>query len=211
MHTLTAHTPTSRWDGNAESSDDTTKRLSALLTRVGGGDRDAFTDFYDATAPHIHGVALRLLRNATLAEDVAQETYLQVWTTAGRYDPERGSPLSWVTTIAHRRSVDRIRREERYSRYTNIYAMCTIVRDYDIVVETVEKGFDERRVAAGLARLTERQREAIELVYYGGKTHPQLAEALHVGVPAAKSRVRDALVRLKGLLGEPEQTKALES
>src|SRR3546814_4753086 len=90
--------------------------LAALFRRASRGDESAFGQLYDATAARVHGLVLRVVRDPAQAEEVTQEAYLEVWRTASRFDPERGSPLSWLMTIAHRRAVDRVRSAEASSR-----------------------------------------------------------------------------------------------
>ncbi|MBN9634704.1 MAG: RNA polymerase subunit sigma, partial [Actinobacteria bacterium] len=86
---------------------------AALLTAIADGDRTAFAEFYDLTSARVFGLAYRVVRNKTLAEDVVQEVFLQVWSSAARqYDPALASPIGWLMTLTHRRSIDRVRSEQ---------------------------------------------------------------------------------------------------
>src|ERR1019366_761985 len=129
------------------------------------------------------------------SEEVAQEVLLEVWRTASRFDPALGSPLAWVTTLAHRRAIDRVRAAQRELRA----AAPSIA--YDEVTETVEARLDHERVRRCLGSLTELQRESVTLAYYGGYTYREVGELLGVAVGTVKTRMRDGLIRLRDCLG----------
>lgn len=183
-------------------SDAAADDLVAALRAIAGGDRGAFAEFYDRTSARVFGLASRVLRNPALAEEITQEVYLQVWTTAaGQFDPAAASPIGWLMTLTHRRSVDRIRAEQSASDRNNVYGAAQFGRDHDEVAERVEQRLDEQRVSACLDSLTATQREAIGLSYYGGQTYREVAAQLGVPLPTVKSRIRDGLIRLKNCLG----------
>lgn len=176
--------------------------LAARLGAIAGGDRDAFAAFYDDTCARVFGLASRIVRNPTLAEEITQEVYLQVWTsTARQYDPALASPIGWLMTLTHRRSVDRVRAEQSASDRNHLYGASHLGRDHDTVSEQVEQRLDEQRVTDCLDTLTATQREAIGLAYYSGRTYREVAENLDVALPTVKSRIRDGLIRLKNCLG----------
>ncbi|WP_305091565.1 ECF RNA polymerase sigma factor SigK [Prescottella sp. R16] len=176
--------------------------LAELLGAVAGGDRDAFAEFYDHTSARVFGLAVRVLRNPALAEELTQEVYLQVWTsTAQQYDPALGSPIGWLMTLTHRRSVDRVRAEQSATDRNHVYGAAHLGRDHDTVSEEVEQRLDEQQVADCLGTLTDTQREAIDLAYYGGRTYREVADHLDLALPTVKSRIRDGLIRLKNCLG----------
>ncbi len=95
--------------------------LSELLRASARGDQAAFAQLYDATASRVHGLALRVVRDPAQAEEVTQEAYLEIWRTAARFDPSRGSALSWLLTLTHRKAVDRVRSAEAASRRDTTY------------------------------------------------------------------------------------------
>ncbi|WP_461021496.1 ECF RNA polymerase sigma factor SigK [Thalassiella azotivora] len=175
--------------------------MAVLLRRTARGDEDAFAGLYDHLAAAVHGTVLRVLRDAAQSEEVTQEVLVEVWRTAARYDPDRGSARAWVLTIAHRRAVDRVRsaasrsqREERVGRRDH-------GREYDEVSETVEDRLEAERVRRALTSLTDLQREAVTLAYYGGYTHREVAELLGVPLGTVKTRMRDGLIRLRDEMG----------
>lgn len=175
--------------------------LGALLKRSARGDRGAFAELYDATAPRAYGLALRVVRDPAQAEEVTQEAYLEVWRTASRYDPARGSAISWVLTITHRKAVDRVRSAEAAHRRDETYHHHNQAVDHDVTADTAHASLEARRVRAALGSLTRVQREAIELAYFGGYTHTEVATLLDLPVGTAKTRIRDGLIRLRDTIG----------
>nr|WP_255378154.1 ECF RNA polymerase sigma factor SigK [Quadrisphaera sp. DSM 44207] len=168
------------------------------MARVAAGDRDAFADVYDALAPKVLGLARAVVRNPALAEEVAQEVLLEVWRQAPRYDPAAGSVTTWAMTIAHRRAVDRVRSVRAAEDREDRVASSHVQREYDDVAERAEQREDEDRVRAALACLTDLQREAVVLAYWGGCTSAEISDRLGVPVPTVKTRLRDGLIRLRG-------------
>ena len=175
--------------------------LGELLTLVGQGDQVAFETVYDRVAPAVFGLVLRVLRDAAQAEEVAQEALLEVWRTAGRFDPARGQALAWVLTIAHRRAVDRVRSERAAAEREARAASAAPPPAADEVAETVESSLEAERVRHCLDGLTGAQRESITLAYYSGLSYPQVASALGLALGTVKTRIRDGLRRLRDCLG----------
>jgi RNA polymerase sigma-70 factor (ECF subfamily) len=175
--------------------------LEECLHRVSLGDRAAFDRVYQAMAGPVLGLALRVLRDPAQAEEVAQEVLIEVWRTASRFDPARGSAKAWVLTMAHRRAVDRVRSEqaaqEREARVASVSASTA----FDAVVECVEARLEQQRVRRCLSGLTELQRESVTLAYYSGYTYPEVAGLLGVPLGTVKTRMRDGLARLRDCLG----------
>jgi RNA polymerase sigma-70 factor (ECF subfamily) len=174
-----------------------------LLRRVARGDQDAFEQVYEHVAGPVYGMVLRVVRDPAQSEEVAQEVLVDVWRTAPRFDPDRGSAMTWVMTLAHRRAVDRVRsaqaaaaREERVAR---------LDRDHDEVAEYVEARLEREQVRRCLGSLTELQRESVTLAYYSGYTYREVAELLNVPVGTVKTRMRDGLIRMRDCLGVEDQ------
>jgi RNA polymerase sigma-70 factor (ECF subfamily) len=175
--------------------------LEGLLALVAGGDEQAFAEIYRRIAPAVFGLVVKVVRDPAQAEEVTQEVFVELWRTASRFDPARGTARSWVMTCAHRRAVDRVRSAERAARRDDLAGRRAQGRPYDEVVEQVETGLERERVRRGLAALTDLQREAVVLAYYGGYTHRQIAELLGVPSGTVKTRLRDGLLRLRDHLG----------
>jgi len=175
--------------------------LAALLRASARGDEVAFAQLYDATAARVHGLALRVVRDPAQAEEVTQEAFLDVWRTAARFDPERGSALSWLLTVTHRKAVDRVRSAEASSRRDTSYHQQNQPIDHDSTAEAATASMEARRVRGALASLTPVQREAVELAYFGGYTHTEVASMLQLPVGTAKTRIRDGIIRLRDAMG----------
>ena len=175
--------------------------LAALLRACALGDESAFARLYDAVSSRIYGLVLRVVRDPAQSEEVAQEALLDIWRTSARFDPERGSAVSWMLTIAHRKAVDRVRSAQASTDREDTYGSRHQERSYDQTVETVERRLDAQRVRNAMDALTDTQRKAVELAYFGGYTHTEVASLLGVPLGTAKTRIRDGLIRLRDTLG----------
>lgn len=182
--------PTAQW-----LSDD------ALVQLVARGDRDAFAELYPRIAPLVTGIVRRVVRDPAQTEEVTQEVLVEVWRTAARFDPDRGSSRSWIATMAHRRAVDRVRSEQASRARTERVGAREQHRAFDEVSEQVELRFEYQQVRDALAALTDLQREAVELAYFQGYTYRQVAELLDTPLGTIKTRMRDGLIRLRDALG----------
>jgi RNA polymerase sigma-70 factor (ECF subfamily) len=179
-------------------------RLADLVARSSRGHEDAFSELYDLTASRMYGLVLRILRSADHAAEVTQEVFVEVWRQSARYAPDKGSVLAWMSTIAHRRAVDRVRSVSSEVARDEQYAVTTVVREADHVWEDVEQKMDVERVRKGMASLTAIQREAIGLAYFGGYTQTQVASLLKLPLGTVKTRIRDGLIGLRDALGVEE-------
>jgi len=175
--------------------------LDELLTLVGRGDQVAFESVYDKVAAPVFGLIRRVLRDPAQSEEVAQEALLEVWRTAERFDPARGTAVTWVMTIAHRRAVDRVRAEAAATEREARAATIAPAGPTDEVAEAVESALEAERVRRCLGGLSDLQRQSIQLAYYSGYTYPQVASALGVALGTVKTRIRDGLKRLRDCLG----------
>ena len=175
--------------------------LAELLKQAARGDEHAFADLYDATAARVYGLVLRVVRDPAQSEEVTQECFLEYWRQASRFDPSRGSVISWLLTIAHRKGVDRVRSAQASTRRDTTYHRTTEEVAHDMTAEAATTAIEARRVRAAMSNLTAVQREALELAYFGGYTHTEVATMLDLPVGTAKTRIRDALIRLRDALG----------
>jgi RNA polymerase sigma-70 factor, ECF subfamily len=173
--------------------------LARLLSLVARGDQVAFATVYDHAAAQVFGLVRRVVRDPAQSEEVTQEVMLDVWRTASRFDPHRGTAMAWLMTLAHRRAVDRVRSGQAAAQRELRAAVAETA--YDMVTEEVESRLDAQRVRRCLDSLTELQRESVTLAYYGGYTYREVAGLLGVAVGTVKTRMRDGLIRLRDCLG----------
>ncbi len=171
-----------------------------VLSRLARADEGALAELYDRFDRVAYGLAFRILRDTSLAQDAVQDAFLAVWRTAASFDPRRGKASTWVLTLVHRRAVDLVRREDR--RRTQPLEDAPVASG-DATDETAAIREQRRTVQAALANLPDDQRTALELSYYGGLTQSQLAERLDVPLGTVKSRVFAGLAALRDALGEP--------
>jgi RNA polymerase sigma-70 factor, ECF subfamily len=185
----------------SDTPTDLSQRLVGLLARIAGGDQAAFAEFYQLTSRRVFGMARRVLIDPELSEDTTQEVFLQVWQNAGKFNPEAGSPLSWLMTISHRRAVDKVRSSQSATDREAKYGASSQDVDHDSVSAEVDSKLEAEAVVRCLQTLTDTQQESVRLAYYGGLTYREVAEKLNAAVPTIKSRIRDGLIRLKTCLG----------
>jgi len=176
-------------------------QLVELLKACSLGEEAAFARLYDATAARLFGLVLRTVRDRAQAEEVTQDAYLDIWRNSSRFDPDRGSALSWLMTIGHRKAVDRVRSAEAARRRDTAYEARDQATPFDQTAEDAHRNLDAQRVQKALDTLTPTQRGALELAYFGGYTHSEVATMLGLPLGTAKTRIRDGLIRLRDTLG----------
>ena len=180
--------------------EDSNDSLGTLLSRAGRGDHSAFAELYDQLAPVLYGVVVKVVRDPSQSEEVTQEAFIELWRLAPRYDASRGSVRSWAATLAHRRAIDRVRSEQASRDRTEREAHKRPIQSSD-VAEQVVANIDGARVRKALERLTEMQRQAVELAYFGGHSYREVALLLDVAEGTIKTRIRDGMIRLRDELG----------
>ncbi|MER6995913.1 sigma-70 family RNA polymerase sigma factor [Streptomyces sp. NPDC000410] len=175
--------------------------LDELLVRVARGDQEAFSRLYDAVCGPVLGVVRGVLRDPAQSEEVTQEVLIELWRTAARFQPSRGSALTWTLTLAHRRAVDRVRSAQSAADRDQKAARLARTPAFDEVVEQVEARLEREQVRRCLRTLTELQRQSVTLAYYRGLAYREVAELLAVPIGTVKTRMRDGLIRLRDCLG----------
>ena len=172
-----------------------------LLQRVAQGDQRAFSELYDLITPRMLGLVRHVLKDHAQSEEVVQEVLLEIWQTAPRFDPNKGKAVTWMLTMAHRRAIDRVRSAQSSRDRDTKIGIRDLGREYDSVAENVEIRIEHERVEKALTKLTELQRQAVELAYYGGYTHSEVSTMLSVPIGTVKTRLRDGMIRLREELG----------
>ncbi|MGW0546805.1 sigma-70 family RNA polymerase sigma factor [Streptomyces altiplanensis] len=175
--------------------------LQELLGRVARGDREAFGQVYDAVCGPVLGLVRAVLRDPAQSEEVTQEVLIELWRGAARFQPSRGSAMTWVLTLAHRRAVDRVRSAQASSDRERKAALLEHTPAFDEVTEEVESRLEREQVRRCLRTLTELQRQSVTLAYYRGLAYREVAELLAVPLGTVKTRLRDGLIRLRDCLG----------
>lgn len=179
-------------------------RLGDLVRRTACGDEVALGALYDRTSALVHGLALRILADRGAAEEVTIDVYMQVWRQADRWDAGRGGPMAWLLTIARTRAIDR-----RRGRPVPLAAGSALVAVDDDGPERASMTAQRSRVVrAALARLSPEQRRAVELAYFGGLSHAEIARTLAEPLGTVKTRIRSAMARLRALLAGFEEEPA---
>src|SRR6266705_1167787 len=172
----------------------------ALVRRLRSGDEDAFRELFARHAPSAKALALRIVRQTNLAEEIVQDAFLAVWKNPDGYDEQRGSVRSWLMGTVHHRAVDLVRREEAYRRRAedSISSAVQEQGDHaDDVAVTVDRPGERRAVLAALAALPAAQREVLEMMYFDGLSQSRIAERTGLPLGTVKSRTLLAMRRLR--------------
>ncbi len=178
----------------------TREELSDALTATGRGDRAAFRRVYDATSAKLFGVAVRILKDRQLAEDVLQDVYVSVWNRASTYDPARAAPTTWLATIARNRSIDRLRSMTSRPTGRPLDEAAEVRDETPDAVALLERRHEAAQLNACLDELDARSQAAIRTAFFEGATYETLAERAGVPLGTLKSWIRRGLQKLKGCL-----------
>jgi RNA polymerase sigma-70 factor (ECF subfamily) len=177
---------------------------AGLIRRIAEGDDSAFNDLYKRFSGPLYGMAYRMMNDAKEAEDVLQEGFTYIWRKAATYDANRSSPFAWAVMITRNKAIDRLRVRQRIEK----------VREKVTIEESFHQDRDETSaneptlrergtlVRSALREIPEEQRQALELSFFGGLTHEQIAERLDTPLGTIKARIRRGLLRLRDCLKE---------
>jgi RNA polymerase sigma-70 factor (ECF subfamily) len=183
-----------------DTPQDQAQELGRLMARVAHGDQEAFTALYDATSSVVYGLALRILRDPGAAEDVSIEVYLQVHAQAEHYDARRGTPLGWITTLTRSRAIDRQRKDGlRKQREAPLELTAFSSKEASPEAQSATRE-QQRIVRTALVSLTPKQRQVIEIAYFEGLSHAEIAAKLGQPLGTVKTRLRPGLQALRVLL-----------
>jgi RNA polymerase sigma-70 factor (ECF subfamily) len=181
------------------------EHLAELMTGCASGDQQCFAELYDRTVRRVYGTVLRVLRSPEYAEEVTQEVYVEVWRQAPRYAAEKGSVMAWISTMAHRRAVDRVRSRTSEVARDERYAYANAEREGDDVWDSVAQNQDVERVRKAIATLSPIQQQAVRLAYLQGLTQSEISSLLNVPIGTVKTRIRDGFRRLGDALRSEER------
>lgn len=174
---------------------------AGLLARIAAGDQPALAEFYDASSAKVFGLVMKILADRTVAEEVTMDVYTQVWRRASSYDAERGTPGSWLMTLAKTRAIDRFRSSylER-GRQVPLDHAAEVPGDR-ATPEQYSAGLERQRlVQEAMASLSAEQRQAIALAYYWGLSQSEIADRLQLPLGTVKTRMRLGMIRLREVL-----------
>jgi len=181
---------------------------TALIARIGKGDREAFSRFYDALASPAFGLIRRVVRDPGVAEEVLQVVFWEVWRDASKYDPSRGSPEAWLLMRAKSRAIDRLRSIRRRGQTFVAAVDESVARVPEVGPDRPGVALEGRgQVERGLTQLPAAQREVIELAFFAGLTQSEIATRLGEPLGTVKTRARLGLERLRGLLGGEQRPR----
>jgi RNA polymerase sigma-70 factor (ECF subfamily) len=174
---------------------------AALLARIVARDETAVEALYARYAGPLYSLAYQVTGAERFAQDVVQETFVAVWRDAGRFDPTRGAVAPWLFSLARHKAIDLVRREQNVRKRT---------ADVDLEFEAADDDVDHEawlrirrdRLREAVSQLTPAQRESLELAFFQGLTHVEVAERLGIPLGTAKTRIRSALLRLRDVLGD---------
>lgn len=184
---------------------DPERQLDAeLIGRIAAGDEASFARLYDRFAPGLFSLVQKIMHDEKEAEDVMQDGFAHVWRRAATYDPARSSAFTWAVMIFRNKAIDRLRIRQRRDRTSEAAANETAVFPQSDDASAVAAELRERHslIRTALSQIPEEQKEAVELAFFGGLTHEQIAGQLATPLGTIKARIRRGLLRLRECLKE---------
>lgn len=185
---------------NADTGDAGRAMLAALLLRIVRQDGQALQHLYGLTSAKLNGVILAVVRDHVLAEEVLQDTYMNVWRQASSYDSRLGSPITWLVTIARNRAIDRLRSERSRTKRFEPLDDIDVADETTPVLDRMMAGQDAAHLRSCLGHLDADQQRAIRAAFFDGLTYEELARRENVPLSTMKSRIRRGLIRLRACM-----------
>jgi RNA polymerase sigma-70 factor, ECF subfamily len=175
-----------------------------MILRIGRGDQTAFSALYDRLSGPLYSLALKILGDTPDAQDALQEVFVQIWSRAETYDPEKSSVFSWAVLLTRSRAIDRLRARDRRLRVVvgstadeARLAEATDASTVESAADTANKKDEAAHVRSLLNNLPDDQRQAIELAFFGHRTHHEIAAQLGQPLGTVKARIRRGLLKLR--------------
>lgn len=187
------------------SAKEADRQLDAkLLARVAAGDEVAFGALYDRFSPGLYSFILKMVHDEKEAEDILQEGFTHIWRRASTYDPERSSPFTWAVMILRNKAIDRLRVRMRQDRTVEkvTVELGGVAETAEAAGGEVERREEGTRVRTALTQIPEDQKQALELAFFTGLTHEQIAQQLDTPLGTIKARIRRGLLKLRDFLKE---------
>ena len=176
--------------------------LEQLLARCAGGDRDAFERLYQATSAKLYGICLVLLKREDIAEDVLQDSFVKIWTRANTYSPDKGSALTWMTSVVRNRALDVIRSGRHQEQdLSDLDVELGVSSSDSDPVTSAEISVSTEAIMDCLNQLKEEQKHCIMMAYYHGHTHHELSKSLKTPLGTVKAWIRRGIERIRECLG----------
>ena len=179
------------------ASNEAREALRAAMIRLGDGDRTALEQVYSATRVKLYGICLRILGDRKEAEDALQDVYVNLWQRAGRYDPERASPIAWLATFARNRAIDRLRKGKVREGAVAVEEAAPLADETPLADDLLIDAERAARVHACLGKLDDPARSNIRAAFFEGRTYGELAQAQDVPLGTMKSWIRRGLMKLR--------------
>ncbi len=170
----------------------------ALMAAIAGGDRSALSTFYDRHSPLVLAICRRVLKDSGEAEDALTDIFFEVWTRSDRFDPMRGSPLTYLVTLARSRAIDRKRTQSARPKITSDFTDAGAQTDpVPSALESIDLQERSAQVRAALSDLEPAQREALECSFYEGLSHSEIAKKLNRPLGSVKTYIRQGIIQLR--------------